>query len=238
VFCSKCGSSLPEGSGVCGACGSIVSTAGVPITPGTAGAPQTSGLAIASLICGLLFFAFPLALAAVILGHVSLSQIRKSGGHLKGRGLALGGTILGYLGLSIVPVLIIAAIAIPNLLRARIAANESSAVGSVRSLTEAEATFARTGNKLGYACALADLSTAGVLAPKLASGQHSGYILELRGCSSETAGGPHVKYQVVAYPIAPNQSGVRAFCSDQEGIIKFDPTGSPQACLETGSPLR
>ena len=62
-------------------------------------APTTSGLAIASLVCGLLtLFAFPyLGIAAVVCGHLALSQIRSSGGFVEGRGFALAGLILGYL---------------------------------------------------------------------------------------------------------------------------------------------
>lgn len=87
---------------------------------------HTSGKAIASLICGIFFFILPAAIVAVILGHLSCSEIGKSLGRIRGRGLALAGLILGYFGVAFIPfILIIAAIAIPNLLRARIAANEA-----------------------------------------------------------------------------------------------------------------
>lgn len=59
--------------------------------------PQTSGMAIASLITGIVG-AFPLA---IIFGHIALSQIKKSSGRLSGFGLALAGTILGYVGLAV-----------------------------------------------------------------------------------------------------------------------------------------
>ena len=58
----------------------------------TPGAPQNCGLAIASLVCGVL----GISLIAIILGHISLGKIRRSNGSLKGRGMALTGTILGY----------------------------------------------------------------------------------------------------------------------------------------------
>src|SRR5258708_29182517 len=108
-----------------------------------AGIPaETSGKAIVSLVCGLFLFAFPMSILAIIFGHLSLSEIRKSAGRIKGEGLAMTGLVLGYLGLAAIPViLIIAAIAIPNLLRARMAANESSAVRNVRSLVVAEVTY-------------------------------------------------------------------------------------------------
>lgn len=64
--------------------------------------PQTSGLAVASLITGLL----GISPVAIILGHIALSQIKKSGGQLAGFGLALAGTILGYVGLAVLLLLI------------------------------------------------------------------------------------------------------------------------------------
>jgi len=69
------------------------------------------------------------AVAAIILGHLALSEIKKSAGRLKGQGLATAGLILGVCGDRIDPRdLIIAAIAIPNLLRAKMAANEASSL--------------------------------------------------------------------------------------------------------------
>jgi Domain of unknown function (DUF4190) len=60
--------------------------------------PQTSGMAVASLITGLL----GISPVAIILGHIALSQIKKSGGQLTGFGLALAGTIIGYVGLAVI----------------------------------------------------------------------------------------------------------------------------------------
>jgi Domain of unknown function (DUF4190) len=99
---------------------------------------RNSGKAIGSLICGLLAFIFPAAVAAIILGHISRSEIRNSGGQLTGSGMALAGLIFGYIGASFIPFMIIAAIAIPNLLRARIAANEASGVQAIRTIGAAE----------------------------------------------------------------------------------------------------
>ena len=70
----------------------------------TPGAPQNCGLAIASLVCGVL----GVSLIAIILGHISLGKIRRSNGTLKGRGMALTGTILGY-AFIVVTILVLAA---------------------------------------------------------------------------------------------------------------------------------
>src|SRR5262245_9826338 len=79
----------------------------------------TDGQAIASLVLGIaaLFLCFSVltGIPAIILGHISWSRIRKSMGRLKGEGMAMAGLIMGYL--SIPWILIVAAIAIPNLVR-------------------------------------------------------------------------------------------------------------------------
>ena len=131
--------------------------------------------------------------------------------------------------------LIVAAIAIPNLLRARMAANESSAVASIRTLNVAEAAYSAEPANAGYTCSLADLSNQ--VDSKLVSGQKTGYIFKLSGCTPGE-GGAIVKYQVVAYPTVQNSSGTRAFCSDESNVIKVDSAGSAESCLEEGSPLQ
>ncbi len=74
-------------------------------------APETNGKALASLICGItgFFFYFP-AIAAIILGHISLGEIKRSQGNAGGRGLAISGLVMGYLvGLLVPAALILAA---------------------------------------------------------------------------------------------------------------------------------
>ncbi len=239
VFCPKCGNTLADGSRFCRVCGNAVSAPGTPPTPTGPVAPQqTDGKAIASLILGFFFFLLPAAIVAVILGHMSLSEIRKSAGRLKGEGLAIGGLVLGYMGLAVIPVLIIAAIAIPNLLRARSTANEATAVKTVRLLVVAEISYASAHPDEGYSCSLQTVVGYGDLNPAMGSGMQHGYVYQLQSCSPDKAGGPNTKFQVAAYPQTRNQTGRRAFCSDESGVIKFDVNGSPQACLESGSALR
>ena len=161
MLCSRCGNSIGENSRFCDRCGEPARTAQIatgPLVPTAASPSETSGKAIASLLSGLFgLIIFPAAIAAIVLGHISRSEIRKSAGRLKGSGLALGGLIMGYLGLSIIPVLIIAAIAIPNVVRARIVANEASAVSVVRALNEAEQNYMTAFPRVGYTCSLPSL---------------------------------------------------------------------------------
>lgn len=85
----------------------------------------TSGLAIASLVCGLLGFVFSLltGIPAIIMGHMAMSRIKASNGTLGGGGMALAGTILGYVTTLIIGLIaILAGIATPLILKAQKAA--------------------------------------------------------------------------------------------------------------------
>ncbi|HET9131897.1 MAG TPA: DUF4190 domain-containing protein, partial [Terriglobia bacterium] len=107
--------------------------------------PQTDGKAIGSLVCGIAsvtIFSILAGIPAVILGHISRSDIRKSEGRLKGEGLALAGLIMGYISLAIIPLILIAAtILIPSLIRSRQAAHEAAAISTLWSINTAEETY-------------------------------------------------------------------------------------------------
>lgn len=245
MLCPQCGRPVPEGATLCPTCGrqtapTEYSVGGLPpmasspvsgpVTP-----EKTSGLAIASLIFGLLFLFFPLSIVAIVFGHISLSQIKKSAGRLGGKGLAIAGLVLGYLGVAIIPlILIIAAIAIPNLLRARIAANEASAVNAVRRISTAQMTYQSQFPAVGFAPDLQSLggatpcsanpATACLLENELAAatslpGMH-GYIFMLKRSEDGT------RYFVSAAPATRNQTGVRSFCSTEDGVARVDPNGA------------
>jgi hypothetical protein len=63
-----------------------------------------------------------------------------------------------------------------------------------------------------------------------------GYRLELRNCVNSEAEGH--KYQVVAYPVVSPQTGMRAFCSDESGMVRVDAGGSADDCLASGLPVQ
>jgi prepilin-type N-terminal cleavage/methylation domain-containing protein len=136
-------------------------------------------------------------------------------------------------------ILIIAAIAIPNLIRSRIAANEASAVSAVRSITTAEHAYAETYVDLGYTCSLSSLgppasgqplssSGSDMLDPVISSGTKSGYSFGISNCSSTV---PVTQYQSSAVPLIVGQSGQRSFCSDASGIIHFADDGTTTTCV-------
>jgi len=141
-------------------------------------------------------------------------------------------------------ILVIAAIAIPNLMRSRIAANEASAVGSLRAINNAQVTYNTTYNS--YTCTLAALgppsgsappSSAGaaILDANLASGTKSGYLFTPGTCNV-TSNGITTSYQWLADPTSPGTSGSRHFCTDDTFNIKVDPNSSSN-CLSIGSPV-
>ncbi|HEY6181788.1 MAG TPA: DUF4190 domain-containing protein [Terriglobales bacterium] len=205
-------------------------TSAIPVGP-----QQTSGMAIGSLVCGLFPFFILTPIAAIVLGHVALSQIKRSAGRLKGSGMAIAGLVLGYLSIASIPiVLIIAAIAIPNVLRARIAANESSAAASVRTLGTAELTYSTMHPEKGFTCTLEDLKNDRIIDGALAGGSKTGYVFELVGCKAEATDGPNTQFQVIAYPITKNTTGMKAFCSDQTELVRYVPSGSGEDCLDHG----
>ena len=241
MVCNQCGQPLPENSQFCGRCGRAVATqsgvaAAVPAASPSYATPETSGLAIGSLIAGIFSFIFPAAITAIVLGHIARSNIRKSAGRLAGDGMALAGLILGYMGLAFIPViLIIAAIAIPNLLRARIAANESSAVNSIRIFNTAESAYGAAHPSTGYSCSMSALEEVGL--GRLADGRKNGYVFELTGCVPDTPGGPNTKYVILASPMTANKTGVRVFCSDQTFVIKTS-SNSASGCSANGQALQ
>ena len=145
-------------------------------------------------------------------------------------------------------ILIIAAIAIPNLLRARIAANESSAVSSLRTINTAEVSYTTAYPTVGYSAALADLgpgagttcgaaptSTASCLIDSvLAGGTKSGYSFRYAGAVG-AAGTQNVTYGAGAVPLAFNQTGVRQFCSAEDAVIRWAPGAAGATAVTTSA---
>jgi type IV pilus assembly protein PilA len=201
--------------------------------PGNAG---TSGKAIGSLVCGILFFFLPAAIVAVVLGHLSLSEIRQSAGRLAGRGMAIAGLVLGYLGLSFIPILIIAAIAIPNLLRAKMAANEASVIISLRSYNAALARYAEECPNEGYPANPAHLELDGsrpnTCSQESPAGVPQGSPLPVKWgyryfyIPMELDASGHIsKYGLAADAVTQGATGVRHFYTDETGIIRSSERG-------------
>jgi type IV pilus assembly protein PilA len=114
---------------------------------------------------------------------------------------------------------IIAAFAIPNLMKSRMSANETSAVGSLRALMSAEETYQ---NRFGMYGTLEQLSAEKLIDASLATGQKSGYKIGWLDTGSKYA------YTFVAAPIDDGKSGQKKYCITQQGTIyegNFDAKG-------------
>jgi prepilin-type N-terminal cleavage/methylation domain-containing protein len=143
-------------------------------------------------------------------------------------------------------ILIIAAIAIPNLLRSRMAANEASAVGSLRTINTAQVTFNSTYG-VGYGtlaalstpiagCPGAVVTAACLIDSNLGGGTKSGYkFASLPANGAGTAASPFLNFNSSAIPVAAGQSGQSDFCSDDSGVIRRDPTGAAGAVAACGT---
>ncbi|HEV3510298.1 MAG TPA: DUF4190 domain-containing protein [Candidatus Sulfotelmatobacter sp.] len=244
TFCLGCGNSISESDPFCPICGRDSSPSASRIDPGVAFglAPETSGKAIFSLVCGLLFILLPLSLVAVVFGHLSLSEIRRSAGRLTGRGLAITGLIFGYLGTVLFAGFIGLGIYERMAMRTRIptgvaASYGNSVISSVRALNTAEIAYAQAHRTSGYTCSLYELSGAWGIGGELAKGRKNGYVFALRDCTAAKANGPIVKYRLVAYPTVPGQTGTAAYCSDESDVIRMAPSGSADDCMKAGTDL-
>jgi type IV pilus assembly protein PilA len=146
-------------------------------------------------------------------------------------------------------ILIIAAIAIPNLLRARIAANESAAASAIRTINTAEISYNSAYPAVGYSKDLVSLGPGGPTAAcpnppvsatsclidgVLAGGTKSGYSFKL----TADANNPHVGYQVSADPVTANQTGVRSFCSFEDAVVRQQTGALAGKCDGTIAPLQ
>jgi type IV pilus assembly protein PilA len=139
-------------------------------------------------------------------------------------------------------ILIIAAIAIPNLLRSRIAANEASAVGSLRTINTAEITYNTTYPNVGYSSlgalappgsGSATSSAAGLIDSNLAGGTKSGYTF----AATPGGGTPKTSYESTAAPVTVGTTGQRYFCSDTSGVIQYNSATTGATCSSGNTPI-
>src|SRR5665213_1985325 len=144
---------------------------------------------------------------------------------------------------------IIAAIAVPGLLRARMSGNEASAIGSLRAINSGESTYSSSCGANGYAQSLEDLSkpapasTAGFISPDLSTTavNKSGYVVNLAkelGAADVTAAAATCNVAAAAavasyfaedHPVTVGSTGQRSFATDTRGTIFFLNTGVPLA---------
>jgi prepilin-type N-terminal cleavage/methylation domain-containing protein len=132
-------------------------------------------------------------------------------------------------------ILIIAAIAIPSLLQARIAANESSAVASLRTINTAMITYNSTYPSQGYAASLPVLgpdanpctpssTNACLIDSALAAGWKAGYNFAATGGAPQN--GANTNYFASAVPVTLKVTGNRSFCAVDDAVVRVQPSGA------------
>src|SRR5262245_40292129 len=224
--CTSCGFVGFTVSGACKACGAPdrPQTFSQPSPYSSFEQPQEGlkqGLAIFSLVLGIIsFFTFGLlgigAIIGIIVAVIAMGKAKREPWQYGGRGLAIAGLALSITSLAtVVPVGIVASIAVPNLLAARRAANEASAIYSLRKISSAEANYA---SNYGRFATLSELESEQLIDRVLASGIKNGYCFKLEPKPTDTAsvGG----FEVTAVPLKYGTSGRRSFFIDESFVVR------------------
>jgi Domain of unknown function (DUF4190) len=262
-FCPQCGGALEDNQSPCSRCSLLAHAAGepsaarqpkpVPVT--ITGEPvywlpdedgdklPVNGKANAAFTLGLFFFVLPCAFLAVVLGHLSLAEIKKSAGKLAGEGRAKFGLALGYIGIAALPIFIfVVGFMLPSVTRARIRTNETSAENFLQQLNRAQVQYTRNHPDKGYACRFSDLIGYGLPHSRLISGgygvESDGYLFLLQGCSGDGFMKPNSRYQVTATPLKFKSSGIRMFCSSESSVVRTTLIQSTvENCVQRGRPI-
>jgi type IV pilus assembly protein PilA len=128
-------------------------------------------------------------------------------------------------------ILIIAAIAIPNLIKSKMAANEASAVGSVRTINTGEVNYSASCPAVGFSSTLPELNSGavclggkGIIDPVLAAGKKSGYVFTY--IAKAGGDGLNDSYTQTGLPATVGTTGQRGFYSDQTGVIRYTLDGT------------
>ena len=122
---------------------------------------------------------------------------------------------------------IVAAFAIPNLMKSRMSANETAAIGALRTVMAAEGTYM---NRYGVYATLAELSAEGLIDSSLAGGKKSGYFFGQ--VDDDTSA---YSYCFGACPVEDGRSGEKEYCVTQQGTIYEAALDSTDVDADTGT---
>ena len=134
--------------------------------------------------------------------------------------------------------LILMTLAVPQLLKLRKTANETSATQSVRTIAQAEIQYNSAYPANGFTCSIAALGgdpksgaptpqAAQLITPDLAAGQKAGCTFAITNCNKVTINNQdmYTSFEVTAVPQAVGKTGDNGFCADENNTIRKDPTG-------------
>jgi len=224
--CTNCRGNLADFVPLCPYCGvsqPVPQMAMVQQAP-----PQSSNKAIASLVCGVLFLCAPASIAAIILGHLALVDIKRSANRMTGHGLAIAGLVMGYLGIALTTIYIVFMVFMFRTTLSRdVPANETAAIATMRTYNQALKAYATKCPQQGYPatllplgpgpgnCAHANLTDARLAVPVPV---RRGYMFQYTPGAN---GSEQIRvFALVARPVQPNLTGKRFFFLDEEGVIR------------------
>jgi type II secretory pathway pseudopilin PulG len=219
-FCKKCGAALMPHSGD----GNYQIRQGYGNDQrddrGRSHGELKKGLAIWSLVIGIFsFLTMGLlgigATVGIMLGIIALVKTNRNPSECGGKGLAIAGLVLSSLSAIFVPVAIIAAIAIPNLMASARAANEGSTIAVLRTILSAEATYYGVHGKYGT---LDQLALDQLIDPDVATGTRHGYKFKIDISTLEFPG--PTGFEAVGVPVTYPSSGRRSFYINETGVIR------------------
>lgn len=239
--CLACGFVGWSDLGYCKACGATFGQPGAYYPQGNPAYTswdqpegQKKGLAIGALVVGILsFLTFGFfgagAITGIVLAVVAMKRVKNEPWEYGGRGIAIAGLVLSISSiLVVVPVGMVAAIAIPNLLASRMAANEGAAFNSLRTISAAEMVYQQQFERYGT---LEELAEAKLIDRALGSGTKSGYrfTIELTDGNTGFERRPD-GFTVNCVPLDYRHSGMRSFYVDQTQVIRGgDRVGGPSS---------
>jgi len=226
--CTNCRGNLADFVAVCPYCGVSQPVPQVAAQPGWEMPPQNSNKAIASLVCGVLFMCAPASVAAVVLGHLALIDIKRTAGRMAGKGMAIAGLVMGYLGIALTTIYIVFMVFMFRTTMGRgIPTNEAAAITTMRAYDQALKSYAGKCPQQGYPATLiplgrgaGDCKHSNLVDARLASQVpvRQGYMYQY----STGVTGPEkiTAFALVARPVTPGMSGTRFFFLDESGVIR------------------
>ena len=226
--CTNCRGSLADFVALCPYCGVSQPVPRIAMAQQEWAPPQSSNKAIASLVCGVLFLCAPASIAAIILGHLALADIKRSANRLTGHGLAIAGLVMGYLGVALTTIYIVFVVFIVRTTLSRdIPANETSAIATMRTYDRALKAYAAKCPQQGYpatllplgpgagSCTRANLTDARLAVPVPV---RKGYMFQYTPGVNDSE---RIQvFALLARPVQPNLTGKRFFFLDEEGVLR------------------
>jgi len=243
--CLQCGFVGWSDAEYCKACGAFIGQGAANYAQtspgynaGNQAEGQKKGLAIFSLVLGIIsFFTFGLlgvgAITGIILAAIAMGRVKREPWKYGGRGIAIAGLVLSITSLvTVVPIGIIASIAVPNLLAARRAANESSAIYSIRTISQAEMAYQDAFQRYGT---LQELAAQNLIDQRLGLGLKNGYrfTVKLTNDNPDSPG-----FAANGVPDDYRKTGTRSFYVDETMVVRASnklgmPASSNDAPLDT-----